>query len=103
MPRARSIDWSAKVWQNLYKESDLRREKVNEVAMVEGLLEGIAAVLEIRFGPASVPILAEIETLNISYSLRQILTKIKTTPPPEHLSALGKRGRTGLAAVIPAV
>ena len=51
-----------------------------EKGRIEGLIEGIAGMLDLKFGDAAQPIIAEIREIGELGILEQILARIKTAP-----------------------
>ena len=51
-----------------------------EKGRIEGLIEGIAGMLDLKFGDAAQPVIAEIREIGELGILEQILARIKTAP-----------------------
>jgi hypothetical protein len=51
-----------------------------EKGRIEGLREGIILALELKFGDAAQPIIAEIREVNDLGMIEQIMARIKTAP-----------------------
>ena len=51
-----------------------------EKGRIEGLIQGIAGMLDLKFGDAAQPVIAEIREIGELGILEQILGRIKTAP-----------------------
>ncbi len=73
-------------------------EKGLQEGLHEGLLEGLALALELKFGEASAPLLAEIRQIEDVALLREIHRAIRTAATPDdlrkHYQAKGSNGET---------
>jgi hypothetical protein len=93
------IDWvmrlpahlDAAVWRQIQQlEEDKHVTYITSVEQIgraagraEGLIDGISLALEIRFGDAAQPLIAEIRQISDSTVLQQILSAIKSAHSPD--------------------